>query len=148
MKLYDPRWPHVSIEELRCKHCGVLHGEPHPALLELFEQIRTELGDLPITITDACRCQAREDDLTRRGERTAKLHSPHVTVVTAEFPGGVFTAMDLDADPRKTGWDIADAAYRVMPVAGVGVAAYHGRFCHVDVAHLVRPDIWRSGRRW
>lgn len=49
--------PHILRREVAC-HCGACDGGiVRPEVLDLFERIRHEAGDQPITITSGYRCQ-------------------------------------------------------------------------------------------
>jgi hypothetical protein len=158
------KWPHVSENELACRLCGVVHGEPRPELLDLFEAIRKRYGG-PIKILSASRCEKHQKQLIEDGLKAAKAHFPHVPLL---YPDGVsyFHALDLKPVPFEwikhltredqkrlepatgTGYDLAEYAKTIMPDAGIGVDAYDGRFCHIDVCHLAQQPYWRPGRRW
>lgn len=140
------KWPHVTEEELKCKLCHEIHGEPRTQLLDLFEDIRHALGDHPIAITDGSRCAARQA-LLQKTHGGAKM-SPHVPVLSRAQTVQYFHALDLVPTAPLTGWDVAKAAEQLDVNAGIGVKLYNGSFCHVDVAYLAEKKHWYPGRRW
>jgi len=108
---------HFSEEEFRCP-CCLLYID-NSRLIWALEKLRSECGDVPITITSGCRCEDRN------------------TAV-----GGVPTSMHLigqAADIIVSGMhpiEMADRAGRIEAFSHGGIGTYPEKgFIHVDVRH-------------
>jgi len=161
--IYDSRWPHISVEELACHKCGIIHGIPHPALCYLFEFVRKVLGDKPLMITSGSRCMEHQLELVGDGKHyAASLFPPHVPIsypeavekYNLEKGSLVFHALDTESALVSNN-AIKAAVERLMPDAGIGTQHYGVKLCHFDVCHLAKQFLpekyehyWHPGRRW
>lgn len=139
--------PHFTLSEFRCHRCGIVHGVPHPALLELLEEVRERIGGKPVYILSGSRCSEHQGELVQQGYHAAKAHPPHVPILLGVPPELTFLAADARSS-MVSAFALAAVAEKVMPQAGIGVRAYGGSFVHLDVCHLAGKPYWRPGRRW
>ena len=133
--------PHLTVGEVKCT-CGCGFGtEPgdlRPETAELFEAIRHAAGDLPITVTSACRCVGHQIEIYEaRGE-----------TMTAERARGSahVRGLALDLKPPE-GWSL-ECFYQLCSAwvkqGGCGIyGPLNGNFVHVDCMH--EPTFYR---RW
>lgn len=119
-------WPHFSVGELRCPHCGAMHMNRR--FMEVIELIREDYGK-PMVVTSAYRCPEYNDEISNTG-----LNGPHTTG----------RAMDI----HVYGADALNLLHWSMyhGITGVGVnqtGNYEKRFVHLDqIENEHRPWIW------
>jgi hypothetical protein len=152
---------HISRSEFAEKASGkLIIFEP---LIDLFESVRATVG-LPIVINSGYRSKEYQQVLWDRdvaehggrpsGEVARPGHSPHETGA----------AMDLAIPANMDAKSFADLLRRrsvdlKFPMARTGWKLYGGRFCHVDLVHMIfepylkgrpnpNPGAWSPGVKW
>ena len=153
--------PHISLQEVACDRCGILHAEPHPLLVEYFEQVRGRYGK-PIRITDGSRCPAQQQDLSGksldvRGQAmsypTAST-SPHCPWPERDSGRTYFYALDLDCPvdfptpARFRDFVEHEVGLRELRIGALQYANLGMTFIHVDVAYLAAPPNAKAERNW
>ena len=114
---------HFSSKEFACK-CGCGFSRVDPELLEVLEKIRSRIGDNPIFINSACRCEEHNGNVGGSPKsqhvegKAADIRSNHASVDVLSFHAN----------------DILGSK------GGVGI---YDTFCHVDV----RDGYWRADKR-
>lgn len=113
---------HFEDKEFACK-CGCGFCKPDPLLLDGLEELRHVLGDKPIIINSACRCEKHNAE--SGGAKT----SQHLTGKAADIRVAGVTPEQL-----------REAAYKV-PVFNHGGIGIYNWGIHVDVrGHKARWD--------
>src|SRR5690606_8000950 len=115
--------PHFKLREFACKHCQSLILAYLPDLADVLEQVRSIIGDKPITINSGYRCSIHNRNVGG-APASQHLYGKAADVVAKGVPYNV----------------VADAAEQVFVNTG-GVLRYPKRnFTHIDL----RPEkTWR-----
>tara|TARA_Y100000401_G_scaffold5734_1_gene3898 strand:+ start:17594 stop:17992 length:399 start_codon:yes stop_codon:yes gene_type:complete len=104
--------------------------------LEFIDELRHRCN-FPFFITSGYRTQNYQDDLTRRGYKTAKGRSPHQDGLAAD--------VKIDNSLKRClfiGNAIELCHEMDLPIR-IGVAGKDkGNFCHIDIKEVNHPRIW------
>ena len=117
------RWPHFSVRELACQHCGRLSMEEE--FLDDLETMRELIG--PMRISSGYRCDGHPIEAAKE---TPGSHSKGIAVDVACRGQGAFMVLQAALDDGSM-W-------------GIGVSQQgESRFIHLDQLEAdYRPSLW------
>ena len=119
------KWKNFKLDEFKCK-CGCDEVKVDPAMLDLVQEARDELG--PLSITSAFRCSSHNASVSSTG-----ANGPHTTG----------HALDIGVKDSRHRKQLID--FFTTKVTGLGVAK---TFIHIDNltdehGFEMRPNAWK-----
>ena len=119
---------YFHISEFDCS-CGRLNCKGENMNVEFLKTLddARNLSEIPFFITSGYRCEAKQQELTELGYKTAKIRSPHLDGLAA----------DISVTDARSRWIIVNS----LVLAGFSRIGISDTFIHVDLSKDLRDNV-------